>query len=143
MLNEINDLKKKLNPKDYKESTSKNFEWFDWTDTVATRSEIRTHILINYHDTFAKYRKVIGIILEPEFNQHEANSQARSSCSTTESSQAFPPVRIPFCRFGYPVQNCGNNCFQNNPASSSFLQSECDRHLRLLRDHKSNKDWLR
>ena len=55
--------KEKLNPQECTEYRNEFFRWFDWTDTVLTRSEKNTieDNLVDYHDTLARHRMDIGI----------------------------------------------------------------------------------
>ena len=68
ILKELRELqrKEKLNPKDDKESRMAFLKRFDWTDTRLTETEKQAveHILVEYHDTFARHRTDIGMNTE-------------------------------------------------------------------------------
>ena len=74
ILKEMNELKKKLNPQESKESQNKFLKRFDWTDALLTETEKQTieDILVDYHDIFARhgYWDEHGV-------QGEINSQRR------------------------------------------------------------------
>ena len=68
ILKELRELqrKEKLNPKDDKESRMAFLKRFDWTDTRLTETEKQAveHILVEYHDIFARHRMDIGMNTE-------------------------------------------------------------------------------
>ena len=68
ILKELNELKdkEKLNPQESTESRTINLKRFDWTDTLLTETEKQAieHILVEYHDIFARHRMDIGMNTE-------------------------------------------------------------------------------
>ena len=68
ILKELNELKdkEKLNPQESTQSRTKFLERFDWTDTLLTEMEKQAieHILVEYHDIFARHRMDIGMNTE-------------------------------------------------------------------------------
>ena len=65
ILKELNEFKHKeeLNPQESTEARDKFFKRFDWTDTLLTETEKQAieHILVEYHDIFARRRMDFGM----------------------------------------------------------------------------------
>ena len=68
ILKELNELKdkEKLNPQEGTESRNKLLKRFEWTDTLLIEMEKQAieHLLVEYHDIFARHRMDIGMNTE-------------------------------------------------------------------------------
>ena len=68
ILTELRELQRreKLNPTDDSESRTEFLKRFDWTDTLLTETEKQAveHILVEYHDIFARHKMDIGMNTE-------------------------------------------------------------------------------
>ena len=68
ILKELNELRnmEKIKPQESTESRNNFLKWFNWTDTLLTKTEKQAieDILLGYHDIFARHRMDIGMNTE-------------------------------------------------------------------------------